>query len=102
MAACSTIISPEGGRHRSLKTATPSSPDPPAAYGLAYARAFAAEGADIVINGFGKANDIERERAAIESEFGVRALYSSADMTNRRGSPGWSISPQGGAAASTI
>jgi 3-hydroxybutyrate dehydrogenase len=49
--------------------------------GLACARALAAEGANVVINGFGKADDIERERAAIESEFGVTALYSSADMT---------------------
>jgi 3-hydroxybutyrate dehydrogenase len=49
--------------------------------GLAYARAFAKEGANIVINGFGDAADIEKERAAIESEFGVKAIYSSADMT---------------------
>jgi 3-hydroxybutyrate dehydrogenase len=49
--------------------------------GLAYARAFAKEGANIVINGFGDAADIEKERAAIESEFGVKAIYSPADMT---------------------
>src|ERR1700760_2090054 len=49
--------------------------------GLAYARAFAKEGANIVINGFGEAADIEKERAAIESEFGVKAIYSPADMT---------------------
>ncbi len=49
--------------------------------GLAYARAFAKEGANIVINGFGDAADIEKERAAIESEFGVKAVYSPADMT---------------------
>ena len=49
--------------------------------GLAYARAFAAEGANVVINGFGKAEDIETERAKIETDFGVKALYSPADMT---------------------
>jgi len=49
--------------------------------GLAYARAFAKEGANIVLNGFGNAADIETERAGIESEFGVKAVYSPADMT---------------------
>ena len=49
--------------------------------GLAYAKALAAEGVNVMINGFGKPDDIERERAGIESEFGVRTLYSSADMT---------------------
>jgi 3-hydroxybutyrate dehydrogenase len=49
--------------------------------GLAIARAFAAEGADVMINGFGKPEDIERERAGIEREFGVRCLHSPADMT---------------------
>ena len=36
--------------------------------GLAYARAFAGAGANIVINGMGAPADIERERAAIEGE----------------------------------
>ena len=49
--------------------------------GLAYARALAAEGANVVINGFGKPEDIEIERAKIETEFGVHAVYSPADMT---------------------
>jgi 3-hydroxybutyrate dehydrogenase len=49
--------------------------------GLAYARAFAAEGANITLNGFGDAADIEKERAAIEKDFGVKAIYSPADMT---------------------
>jgi 3-hydroxybutyrate dehydrogenase len=49
--------------------------------GLAYARAMAAEGANILINGFGKPEDIEAERGKIESEFGVKAIYSPADMT---------------------
>src|ERR1700754_2821862 len=49
--------------------------------GLAYARAFAAAGANVVINGFGSPEDIEKERAKIESDFKVKAVYSPADMT---------------------
>jgi 3-hydroxybutyrate dehydrogenase len=49
--------------------------------GLAIARALAAQGANVVINGFGDAAAIEKERAAIESEFGVKASYDGADMT---------------------
>ncbi|WP_375463517.1 3-hydroxybutyrate dehydrogenase [uncultured Methylobacterium sp.] len=49
--------------------------------GLGVARALAREGADVVINGFGEAGAIEAARAAIESEFGVRAHYSASDMT---------------------
>ena len=49
--------------------------------GLAYARALAAEGANVTINGFGDAAAIEQERSRIESEFGVKAVYSPADMT---------------------
>ncbi len=49
--------------------------------GLAIARAFAAEGANIVINGFGPPDAIEAERAKIETEFGVKCVYSPADMT---------------------
>jgi 3-hydroxybutyrate dehydrogenase len=49
--------------------------------GLAIARALAADGADIVLNGFGKPEDIDRERTAIEGEFAVRCAHSPADMT---------------------
>jgi len=49
--------------------------------GLAIARAFAAEGANVVINGFGDAAAIEQQRAGIEADFGVKALYSGADMS---------------------
>ena len=48
--------------------------------GLAYARAFAGAGANIVLNGMGAPADVEKERSAIESDFGVKAVYSSADM----------------------
>lgn len=49
--------------------------------GLAIARQLASNGADVVINGFGDAAEIERTRAAIESEFGVRAHYVGADLS---------------------
>src|ERR671921_38804 len=48
--------------------------------GLAIARGFAKEGANVVINGLGDAAEIERTRAAIESDFGVKAFYSPANM----------------------
>src|SRR5215212_8572402 len=49
--------------------------------GLAIARAFAREGANLTLNGFGEAAAIEKERAGIEKEFAVKAIYSGADMT---------------------
>ncbi|OAI23218.1 3-hydroxybutyrate dehydrogenase [Methylosinus sp. R-45379] len=49
--------------------------------GLAVVRALAKEGANVVLNGFGDSAEIEKERAAIEKEFGVTAIYDGADMT---------------------
>ncbi|MCP3735672.1 3-hydroxybutyrate dehydrogenase [Sphingomonas sp. RP10(2022)] len=49
--------------------------------GLAYARAFAAEGASVVINGFGDADRIEAIRAELAATSGAAALYDPADMT---------------------
>ncbi|MGO4715870.1 3-hydroxybutyrate dehydrogenase [Bradyrhizobium sp. 2TAF24] len=49
--------------------------------GLAIARAMAKAGANIVINGMGNIADIEKERSAIETDFGVKCVYSPADMT---------------------
>jgi 3-hydroxybutyrate dehydrogenase len=49
--------------------------------GLAVARAMAKEGANVVLNGFGPADEIEAARRGIESEFKVRAIHSPADMT---------------------
>ncbi|WP_150524171.1 3-hydroxybutyrate dehydrogenase [Roseibium sediminis] len=50
--------------------------------GLGCARAFAAEGVNVVINGLGDAGEIEATRAAIETDFGVRCIYSPANMLN--------------------
>ena len=49
--------------------------------GLGIARAFAQEGANIVLNGFGGATEIEQLRAGIEHEFGVKARYDGTDMS---------------------
>jgi 3-hydroxybutyrate dehydrogenase len=49
--------------------------------GLGIARALAQDGANVVINGFGDPAGIEQTRGAIENEFGVKAIYSPADMT---------------------
>ncbi|UXM94747.1 3-hydroxybutyrate dehydrogenase [Bartonella sp. HY329] len=49
--------------------------------GLGYAKAFAKQGVNIVINGFGDADKIEQERASLEKDFGIEAQYSNADMT---------------------
>jgi 3-hydroxybutyrate dehydrogenase len=50
--------------------------------GLAYAKALAAEGATVVINGFGDAAAIEQERAALAAASGANAYYSDADLTD--------------------
>ena len=49
--------------------------------GLAYAMAFAAEGANVIVNGFGDEAAIERERLALEAASGAKAIYDKADMT---------------------
>ncbi|MFN3656133.1 MAG: 3-hydroxybutyrate dehydrogenase [Pseudolabrys sp.] len=48
--------------------------------GLAIARALAKDGANVMLNGFGEAAAIEKLRANIEKEFGVKARYFGADM----------------------
>ncbi len=50
--------------------------------GLAMARAFAAEGASLMINGFGDPGEIETIRAELEATAGARALYDGADLMN--------------------
>lgn len=49
--------------------------------GLGIARAFAASGATIVINGFGAAAAVTKIQEDIKSEFGASVLYSPADMS---------------------
>jgi 3-hydroxybutyrate dehydrogenase len=49
--------------------------------GLAIAQRFAREGANIVLNGFGDEDEIEKLRLLLEAESGGRVLYHPADMT---------------------
>ena len=49
--------------------------------GLGMARALARNGANVMLNGFGDAGEIEKLRSGIESEFGVTVRYSGADMS---------------------
>ncbi len=48
--------------------------------GLGMARALARQGVDVVLNGFGDPGEIERLRAGLASEFGVRVEYEPADL----------------------
>lgn len=48
--------------------------------GLGVAKGLAAEGINIVLNGFGDTDVIEKERSEIES-MGVKCIYNNADMT---------------------
>jgi 3-hydroxybutyrate dehydrogenase len=49
--------------------------------GLGIAQALAAAGADIMLNGFGPADQIEKERAGIAAAHGVKVGYNGADMS---------------------
>jgi 3-hydroxybutyrate dehydrogenase len=49
--------------------------------GLGIARAFASQGMNVMLNGFGEAVEIKRTRGAIEKEFGVKTAFSNADMS---------------------
>ncbi|NYZ14318.1 3-hydroxybutyrate dehydrogenase [Azospirillum sp. RWY-5-1] len=53
--------------------------------GLGIARALAGAGADVVLNGFGDAAEIERIRAGLAEEFGVRATFHGADLSSGDG-----------------
>jgi 3-hydroxybutyrate dehydrogenase len=50
--------------------------------GLGIARALAGAGSAIVLNGFGKPEEIEAVRDGVARDFGVRVAYSGADMSN--------------------
>jgi len=49
--------------------------------GLAIAQALAKDGAHVMLNGFGDKAVIEAERAGLEKAYGIKALYSPADMS---------------------
>ena len=49
--------------------------------GLGIAQQFAQAGADVLLNGFGDAGEIERLQRDISDQCGVRTAYSGADMS---------------------
>ena len=52
--------------------------------GLACARALAAEGANVMLNGFGDAGEIEVIRLGLEQASGGKVRYSAADLTDQQ------------------
>jgi 3-hydroxybutyrate dehydrogenase len=52
--------------------------------GLGIARALATQGANVMLNDFGDAQQIEQLRAQLAAEHGVQVLYSNADMSEPR------------------
>jgi 3-hydroxybutyrate dehydrogenase len=49
--------------------------------GLGIARALAGAGSEIVLNGFGKPEEVADDQASIAADFKVRVSYSTADMS---------------------
>src|SRR5215813_8511080 len=49
--------------------------------GLGIAHSLARAGANVVINGFGKADEIEKERANLASTYKIKCVYNPADMS---------------------
>jgi 3-hydroxybutyrate dehydrogenase len=49
--------------------------------GQGVAEALAAQGADVVLNGFGESKAIEAQRAGLASKYGVRVRHDDADMS---------------------
>jgi len=49
--------------------------------GLGIAEAMAAEGANVMLNGFGDADEIEKTRAELDAKSSGQVLYNGADMT---------------------
>jgi 3-hydroxybutyrate dehydrogenase len=53
--------------------------------GLGIARALAAQGSNIMMNGFGDPAEIERLRSGLEREFGVQAVFNGTDLSRAAG-----------------
>ena len=52
--------------------------------GLGIARALAQQGAHIVLNGFGDADEIKSLQTALEKDCGIKTIYNAADMSRPR------------------
>ena len=51
--------------------------------GLGIAKAFAGQGANVILNGFGDAKEIEALRLSIATEHGVKVRYDGADLSKQ-------------------
>ena len=51
--------------------------------GLGIATAFAERGANVILNGFGDATEIEKLRAGLASQYGVTVRYDGADLSKQ-------------------
>ncbi|MEM6410986.1 MAG: SDR family NAD(P)-dependent oxidoreductase, partial [Pseudomonadota bacterium] len=51
--------------------------------GKAIAERFAADGANVILSGFGDADEIEALRSGIEKDAGVKVGFSGADLTKQ-------------------
>ena len=69
-----------GGRTVALKGRTALVTGSTSGIGLGLAEKFAAAGANVVLNGFGRADEIEATRTRIAQEHGVTVRYDGADM----------------------
>jgi 3-hydroxybutyrate dehydrogenase len=49
--------------------------------GLGFAKAFAGQGINVMLNGLGDAHEIEKIRVGLEKEHGVKVAFHGADMT---------------------
>lgn len=74
------ISNPMEGNHM-LKGKTALVTGSTSGIGHGMAEAFAAAGANVVLNGFGDPAEIEKTRAAMAEKFGVKVGYSGADMS---------------------
>jgi 3-hydroxybutyrate dehydrogenase len=68
-------------QNRSLSSKTALVTGSTSGIGLGIAHALAAQGANIVMNGFGDAAAIDQLQKDIAQQYGVRTTYSGADMS---------------------
>ena len=68
--------------HRRLQGRTALITGSTSGIGLGVATALAAEGANVVLNGFGDPAEIERTRAELSAAYSVDVIYSDADLSN--------------------
>src|SRR4051794_18898182 len=76
-----TSAGAENIAHRALAGRTAIVTGSTSGIGLGIAIALAAQGANVMLNGFGKAGAVETVRRSLAETYGVRTEYSAADMS---------------------